>query len=110
MKRLKILLVTPLLIGIFTLSSHAHCKSFKVEAKVTDTVGGGSNGSVELDIPDMSRIKGLSINLFGPKKKNRLGLSDPIISGLEKGKYLVVVSSNEEGNNFCPVSINVTIN
>jgi hypothetical protein len=61
MKRLKILLVTPLLIGIFTLSSHAQCKSFKVEAKVTDTVGGGSNGSVELDIPDMSRIKGLSI-------------------------------------------------
>lgn len=80
-----------------------------VKTKITHTTNGQGNGVVELDVTGNSG-KELSINLFGPRRNNRLGLSDFVIKDLEKGKYLIVVSPKEEGSDICPVSINVTIN
>jgi hypothetical protein len=89
--------------------SFGQCRDINVKSKITHTTNGLNNGSVELEINGNSGQE-LSINLFGPQKNNRLDLSESIITNLEKGNYIIVVSGRKEGNNLCPVAINVTIN
>lgn len=110
MNTLKPLIVVIFFLLLFmSLPSHGQCRKFSAEAKVIHTTNGSDNGAIEVEIRGMS-TKELTINLFGPRRKNRLGLSEFVINDLGKGNYLLVVAPKDEGDNICPISINVTIN
>ena len=109
MKTLKPLVIIFFFIHFFYLPGYGQCKKFSAEAKVIHTTNDDTNGAIEIEIRSISP-NDLTVNLFGPRRKNRLGLSEFVIRDLEKGDYLLVVSPKKEGDNVCPVSINVTIN
>jgi hypothetical protein len=109
MKPLRPLAIIFFLVTLFCSPGFGQCKKFSAETKVIHTTNEGANGAIEIEIRGISTDE-LSVNLFGPKRKNRLGLSELVINGLEKGDYLLVLSPKKEGDNICPVSINVTIN
>jgi hypothetical protein len=85
------------------------CKTIDAEAKVTDTQGGAKNGKIVLEIKT-SRDNRFTINLFGPNGFRKIDLDTKEIENLTKGKYLIVIASKKEEDNYCPKSINVTIN
>ena len=102
-------LIVLLSLTMLSLNGHCQCKKFSAEAKVVHTSVDNDRGSIEIEVKGISKDQ-LTLNLFGPRRKNRVGLSDFLVSDLEKGHYLIVVSAKDERNEICPVSINVTIN
>jgi hypothetical protein len=109
MKPPKPLFIAFFLLTFLVIPSHSQCKKFDAEANVSHTTDGNNNGSIELKIEGIS-TRELTVNLFGPKRQNRLGLSEFLINDLERGHYLVVISARDEDASICPVSINVNIN
>ena len=102
--RIKILVTLILGFGFFT--SFSQCKDIDVEAKVS----GGPNGqSIVLDFKD-SKIDLFKISLFGPNKNNILNSEKTEFNNLSRGKYLIVIVAKRDGDQYCPKSINVTIN
>lgn len=85
------------------------CKTINVEAKITNTEGGLKNGKIVLDLKN-SRVDDFSISLFGSKTQNKLKVDKAEIDNLAKGSYLIVIVGRKEQDNYCPKSINVTIN
>jgi hypothetical protein len=85
------------------------CKTIDAEAKVTDTQGGSKNGKIVFEIKSL-RGEGFTINVFGPNGFHKIGLEKKELENLTKGKYLIVIASKREEDNYCPKSIDVTIN
>lgn len=110
MRTFKALIITIFFIWISAQAAYCQCKSIKVEAKVSNTSGGVDNGVITLELNGGMDKNDFTISLFAPDKKNHLEVSEFVFNNLGKGKYLVVVSSKRERDNFCPKSINVTIN
>lgn len=109
MRSLNPLVITLFLLAFVCVKGFGQCNEIQVKTKVTNTTEGQSNGTIELEVSGNAGHD-VSINLFGPRRNNRLDISGSIITDLEKGKYIVVVSGRKEGNNLCPVAINVIIN
>ena len=110
MRTLKALIITCIFIWIPGQIAYCQCKSIRAEAKVSNTSGGADNGVITLELDGGLNKNDFTISLFAPDKKNRLQVSEFVFDNLKKGKYLVVVSAKHERDNFCPKSINVTIN
>lgn len=75
----------------------------EVHQKSTDP---GATIEVDLKGQDVSRF---SINLIMPKGRQILDAKTLMFNNLERGKYIVVVTSTDENDNYCPTYINVSI-
>jgi len=109
MRSLKPLVIILLFFVFASVKGFGQCKKMAVDSNITHTSAGQNNGAIELDIKGNGGEQ-VSINLFGPRRNNRLDLEELTIKDLEKGNYIIVVSGRKEGSDLCPVAINVTIN
>lgn len=85
------------------------CKTIEASATVTDTQGGAKNGKIVLEIKNLAQSQ-FQISLFEPQGKRRINLEQKEFDNLPKGKYLIVIVGKKEEDNYCPKSIDVTIN
>lgn len=93
-------------------NAFAQCKKIEAEAKVVE-VGGGPGESMTRSI--IIDFKGRSsedftVSLFGPNRNNELHSTKSEFRNLSRGTYLIVIVGKREGDNYCPQSINITIN
>lgn len=102
--RTKILVTLILVCGFLT--SFSQCKNIDADAKATAGLNGNS---IVVDIKN-SRTDLFKISVFGPNKQNILNSEKSEFNNLSSGKYLVVIVGRREEDNYCPKSINVTIN
>ncbi len=87
----------------------AQCRELAAEAKVVKAPDGTDRASIEVDIKNQNSSN-FKLSLFGPQRKNELDVHKTTFTNLEKGKYLIVIVSRREEDNYCPKSITVTIN
>lgn len=107
LKRLKILACLLFSFGI--MNCIAQCKELDADAKIVKTVNESDKASIEVDLK--SHNKGaFRLSLFGPHQKNELNVEKTTFDDLVKGKYLIVIVSKREEDNYCPKSITLTIN
>jgi hypothetical protein len=97
-----------LLFSFGIINCHAQCKELAAEAKVVKTEG-SDRASIEVDLKNQNS-NNFKFSLFGPDRKNELDVQKTVFSDLAKGKYLIVIVSRREDDNYCPKSITVTIN
>ena len=90
-------------LGVF-----AQCKKIDAEAKVVQAEGSNSR-SITIEIKS-GQPSQFTISLFGPGKKNELNVNKTEFHNLSPGKYMVVIVGKREEDNYCPKSINVTVN
>ena len=90
----------------------AQCKKIDAEAKVVQVSGGSNESQTNAIVIDFKgrRSEDFTISLFGPNKKNELHTEKSEFLNLSKGRYLIVIVGKREGDNYCPQSINITIN
>jgi len=105
--RLKILACLLFSFGI--MNCNAQCKELAAEAKVVKAADGSEKASIEIDLKDHNEAN-FKFSLFGPDQKNELNVEKTTFNDLAKGKYLIVIVSKKEDDNYCPKSITVTIN
>lgn len=105
--RLKILAF--LLFGFGVMNCNAQCKELEAEAKVVKAFDGSDKSSIEIDLKNLNRSN-FKFSLFGPNQNNELNVEKAIFTNLGKGRYLIVIVSKREEDNYCPKSITVTIN
>jgi hypothetical protein len=98
-----------LLFGFGSMNCHAQCKELAAEAKVVKATDGSDMASIEVDIKNQNSSH-FKLSLFGPERKNELDVQKTTFTNLSKGKYLIVIVSKREDDNYCPKSITVTIN
>lgn len=95
---------------LVTIMSFAQCKEINVEAKVVKGTNEiGASQSILVDIKE-SNSNSFQLSLFGPQRNNILNTDKTEFNNLVSGKYLVVIIGRREKDNYCPKSINVTIN
>ncbi|GAB1445348.1 hypothetical protein MASR2M41_10370 [Flammeovirgaceae bacterium] len=101
------LLMLFLSIGDLTASTKEACVPIEIEVhqKSSDR-GWGTNIEIDLKNKDISRF---NINLMMPKGGHILDAKTLVFSNLESGKYIVVVTSRDENDNYCPTYVNVSI-
>ncbi len=109
MDMVKSLLVVFALILCSGTGCFAQCKEIKAEAKVINTTNGARNGKITVEVKNVNKGEYV-VSLFAPDRNNKLSLDTNEISNLPKGTYLVVVSEKAGKGNYCPMTINVTIN
>lgn len=105
--RLKILAC--LLFSFGVMNCNAQCKELAAEAKVVKAVDGSDKASIEIDLKNHNSTN-FKFSLFGPHQKNELNVEKTTFSNLVKGRYLIVIVSKREEDNYCPKSITITIN
>ena len=105
--RLRILACLLFSFGI--MNCHAQCKELAAEAKVVKATDGSDRASIEVDLKNQN-TSDFKFSLFGPERKNELDVQKTTFTDLVKGKYLIVIVSRREQDNYCPKSITVTIN
>ena len=97
-------------LALGTIASFAQCKEIDAVAKVVKGASDvGKNQSIQLEIKG-SNLRNLEVRVFGPSRRNILRSNKTEFNNLASGKYLVVISAKREEDNYCPKSINVTIN
>ncbi len=87
----------------------AQCKKIDAEAKVVQVSGESQTKSIVIDFKGR-KSEDFTISLFGPNKNNELHTDKSEFLNLSKGSYLIVIVGKREGDNYCPQSINITIN
>ena len=93
-----------------TIFSFAQCKEIVADAKVVKTASDiNSHKSILVEI-NGSNPNSFRINFFGPGRNNILDSDKTEFNNLVSGKYLIVIVGKREQDNYCPKSINVTIN
>jgi hypothetical protein len=106
---LRFKLVATFVMTLGTMISFAQCKEIDVEAKIVKKSSDiNSTQSILVEIKE-SNPTSFHINLFGPKRNNILRSEKTEFNSLVSGKYLIVVVGKREEDNYCPKSINVTI-
>jgi hypothetical protein len=95
---------------IASVSAIAQCRQIEAEAKVIKSSSGNGTSSIVLEYKDNRGVDKFQVNLFGPNRKNQLNVEKTSFENLEAGKYLIVIVAKKEGDNYCPKSINVTVN
>ena len=105
--RIKILMVVILACG--AIKSFAQCKNIDADVKIVEAVNNIDGNSILVDFKN-SNSNAFKVSLFVPDKKNILNSDKTEFKNLNSGKYLVVIVGKRDEDNFCPKSINVTIN
>src|SRR5690349_13950323 len=95
---------------IASASAMAQCRQIEAEAKVTKSPSGDGTSTIVLEFKDNRGVDRFQVSLFGPNRKNQLNVEKTSFENLVTGKYLVVIVGKKEGDNYCPKSINVTVN
>jgi hypothetical protein len=98
-----------LLFSFGIMNCYAQCKELAAEAKVVKATDGSDLASIEVDLKNHNSAN-FKLSLFGPERKNELDVQKTTFTNLAKGKYLIVIVSRREDDNYCPKSITVTIN
>jgi len=107
---LRIKILTILLLGFGTISSFAQCKTIDADAKVVKSINNTTEKpSIVIDFKSLNK-ETFKVSLFGPDKRNELNVEKSTFNNLAEGKYLIVIVGKREEDNYCPKSINVTIN
>jgi hypothetical protein len=107
---LRFKLIAIIFLSLGTIISFAQCKQIDAVAKIVkDTDDIGKNQSIVLEIKG-SNLQMLEVSLFGPNRHNILRTNKTEFNNLTSGKYLIVIAAKREKDNYCPKSINVTIN
>jgi hypothetical protein len=108
------LLTINLLVLFLCLASNvfAQCKKIEAEARVVEVAGASVESKTSSIVIDFKgrRSEDFTVSLFGPKKNNELNTDKSEFRNLSKGAYLIVIVGKKEGDNYCPQSINITIN
>jgi len=106
----RLTLVAAFFLTLGTIFSFAQCKEIVAHANVVKAPSDlNSDKSIKVEIKG-SNANSLRINLFGPNRKNILESDKTEFNNLVSGKYLIVIVGKREQDNYCPKSINVTIN
>ena len=106
----RLTLVTAFFLTLGTIISFAQCKEIVADAKVVKMSSDiNSNKSIVVEIKGADP-NSLRLSLFGPNRKNILDSDKTEFNNLVSGKYLIVIVGKREPDNYCPKSINVTIN
>jgi len=92
-----------------TISALAQCRQIDVEAKVVKAEGVNSKSGILIEYKDARSAGKFQVNVFGPNRNNQLNMEKTSFENLAPGKYLIVIVSKREGE-YCPKSIDVTIN
>jgi hypothetical protein len=101
--------VATFMLSLVAFISFAQCKKIDVDVKVVKTSSDiNSNRSIILEIKESN--KSFQVSLFGPDKNNILNSAQTEFKNLASGNYLIVVVSKRDDDNYCPKSLNVTIN
>lgn len=88
------------------------CKKIEAEAKVVEVAGTAPESKSKSIVIDFKGRKSedFTVSLFGPQKNNELYTEKTEFRNLSKGTYLIVIAGKREKDNYCPQSINITIN
>ena len=108
-KLFRLSILVCLLFSFGIINCHAQCKELAAEAKVVKATDGSDQASIEVDLKNQNSSH-FRFSLFGPERKNELDVQKTTFTNLAKGKYLIVIVSKREDDNYCPKSITVTIN
>ena len=88
----------------------AQCKNIDAAAKVVKTPQ-DTNCNQSIIIEFKNGKKDLfSVSVFAPDRNNILNSDKTEFNNLSQGKYLIVIVGKREEDNYCPKSINTTIN
>lgn len=103
-------IITLLLFSLLSVGGFAQCRDINAEAKVTNSnESGADKPSITIDFKNVNK-EPFKVSLFGPDRKNELNVEKSTFENLARGKYLIVIVGKREEDNYCPKSINVTIN
>ena len=103
-------IITLLLFSVLAVGCFAQCKTIDAEVKVTNTdENGAQKPGIAVEIKGANKTS-FRVSLFGPDRTNELNVEKFSFENLAKGKYLIVIVGKREEDNYCPKSINVTIN
>lgn len=109
-KPLAIKILTSLLLGFGAVSSFAQCRKIDADAKVVRELNDTSGKqSITIDFKGANK-ETFKVSLFGPERKNEINVEKSTFNNLNEGKYIIVIVGKREEDNYCPKSINVTIN
>ena len=109
-KLLGIKILVSLFICFVTFNCIAQCKTIDADAKVVKAINDASGRpSIVVDFKSQNK-ETFKVSLFGPNKKNELNVEKTTFNDLVEGKYVIVIVAKREQDNYCPKSINVTIN
>ncbi len=88
----------------------AACKDIdRIKAEVNGTTRKNEDGKITLIFPEGIAISNFRIELFAPKRaSNKTNLTNPVIEGLSKGKYYLIIQS--VNNDDCTRKITLEIN
>jgi hypothetical protein len=103
---IKILAV--LCLCLCSLGVFGQCKNIDAEANVIPTQESTSR-AITIEFKN-GQSNNFTVSLFGPDKKNELSANKTTFDNLAPGKYLIVIVGKREEDNYCPKSINVTVN
>jgi hypothetical protein len=101
-------ILTVLGLSLCSLGVLGQCKNIDAEAKVTPAQEPTSR-AITIELKN-ARSSEFTISLFGPDKKNELNANKTTFDNLAPGKYLIVIVGRREEDNYCPKSINITVN
>lgn len=103
-------LIIALLISVASISSLAQCRQIDADVSVLKDDTNDGKSSVSIEYKNARDASDFQVSIFGPDKKNELNSNKTLFAGLPPGKYLIVIVAKKEGSNYCPKSINVTVN
>jgi len=93
-------------------NTFGQCKKIEAEANVaeiTATSGDSKTSSIVIDFKGR-KSEDFTVSLFGPNRNNELNTEKSEFRNLSRGTYLIVIVGKRERDNYCPQSINITIN
>ncbi|MEQ9592128.1 MAG: hypothetical protein RLN86_05990 [Cyclobacteriaceae bacterium] len=81
------------------------CNSIEISVnkKVTDL-----GTSIEVDLNGKT-LRDFSISIFKPNGRRTIDAETLEFNNLEKGDYVIVVTSKNENGNYCPTHVNVSV-
>ena len=93
-------------------NAFAQCKKIDAEAKVAEVAGTSEESKTSSIVIDFKGRKSedFTVSLFGPNRNNELNTEKSEFRNLSQGTYLIVIVGKRERDNYCPQSINITIN